>query len=64
MGKLIQNERTKLYRKISTWVLMGVIILLMAAILILSKIAGGSSAWYDSWESDYEETLGRLQMWV
>ena len=52
MGKLIQNERTKLYRKISTWVLMGVIILLMAAILILSKIAGGSSAWYDSWESD------------
>ena len=64
MGKLIQNERTKLYRKISTWVLMGVIVLLMAVTLILSKVAGGSSSWYGNWEEDYEDTLGRLQMWV
>ena len=64
MGKLIQNERVKLYRKISTWVLMGVIVLLMAVTLILSKVAGGSSNWYGNWKEDYEETLGRLQMYV
>lgn len=64
MGKLIQNERTKLYRKISTWVLMGVIVLLMAVTLILSKVAGGSSSWYGNWEEDYEETLSYLQMYA
>ena len=64
MGKLIQNERTKLYRKISTWVLMGVIVLLMAVTLILGKVAGGSSSWYGNWEEDYEETLSYLQMYA
>ena len=29
MAKLLQNERTKLYKKPSTWVLSGVVILLM-----------------------------------
>ena len=33
MAKLLQNERTKLYKKPSTWVLSGVVILVVAIIL-------------------------------
>lgn len=61
MGKLLQNERIKLYRKPSTWILMGVILLLMAASLLLSRATAPSAENLD-WEEGYTNTLAWLQI--
>ena len=39
MAKLLQNERTKLYKKPSTWVLSGVVILLMLSTVQLTRVS-------------------------
>ena len=44
MAKLLQNERTKLYKKPSTWVLSGVVILLMLSTVVLLKVINIISA--------------------
>ena len=51
LNKLLQNERTKLYKKVSTWILMGVIVSLMLFTLGIVKLSnvlmssGGGTTW-------------------
>ncbi len=58
MGKLLKNERTKLYKKPSSWILMGCIVALTLFILGIGKLAaslgGYSSSW--TWQQDYESS--------
>lgn len=59
MNKLLQNERTKLYKKVSTWILMGVIVALMLLTLGIVKLAtvlmssGNSTTWQENYEWNY-----------
>ena len=43
MGNLIQNERIKLYRKVSTWVLTGIVLLLNLFLLLIGNLSMSSS---------------------
>ena len=59
MNKLLQNERTKLYKKVSTWILMGVIVALMLFTLGIVKLSnvlmssGGGTTWRENYEWNY-----------
>ena len=64
MAKLLQNERTKLYKKPSTWVLSGVVILLMLSTVVLLKviniISANNNYYYsqaDAWKDVYQSNL-------
>lgn len=56
MGNLIRNERLKLYKKPSTWILTGIIVALTLVGLVFSHLLLGSSYEYD-WKRDYESNL-------
>lgn len=64
MRNLIQNERLKLYKKVSTWVLCGIVVGLSALTLLLTGIANqwmyaddtGSST-ETSWKQAYENHM-------
>ena len=59
LNKLLQNERTKLYKKVSTWILMGVIVALMLFTLGIVKLSnvlmssGGGTTWRENYEWNY-----------
>lgn len=59
MNKLLQNERIKLYKKVSTWILMGVIVALMLFTLGIVKLSnvlmssGGGTTWRENYEWNY-----------
>ncbi len=63
MGNLIRNERLKLYKKPSTWILTGIIVALSLVGLIFSHLLLGSSYEYD-WRMDYENQLENCTMWL
>lgn len=54
MGNLIQNERIKLYRKVSTWVLTGIVLLLNLFLLLIGNLSMSSYYSYQA-ESNYGE---------
>ena len=54
MGNLIQNERIKLYRKASTWVLTGIVLLLNLFLLLIGNLSMSSYYSYQA-ESNYGE---------
>ena len=56
MGNLIRNERLKLYKKPSTWLLTGIIVALTLVGLVFSHLLLGSSYEYD-WKRNYESNL-------
>lgn len=55
MGKLIQNERIKLYRKVSTWVLTGIVIALNLFMLLVTKFSMSSFMEYTGYQADWNE---------
>lgn len=64
MAKLLQNERMKLYKKPSTWVLSGVVILLMLSTVVLLKVinivSADNNGYYsqaDAWKDIYQSNL-------
>lgn len=64
MGKLLQNERTKLYKKPSSWILMACIVGLTLFILGIGKLValmGGSSSYTWTWQQDYESSYQSLK---
>ena len=55
MGNLIRNERLKLYKRPSTWILTGIIVALSLIGLILSNLLMGSAYVYDwRWSCEQE----------
>ncbi len=62
MNKLLQNERAKLYKKPSTWILMGVIVALMLFTLGIVKLSnvlmssGNSMTWREYYEMNYSSS--------
>lgn len=56
MGNLIQNERTKLYKKPSTWILTGIIVALTLIGLVFSQLMFSNDYEYD-WRDSYKSTL-------
>ena len=62
MGNLIRNERVKLYKKPSTWILLGVLVALMALTLGSIKFLFLTSEQYgNNWKSDYTYLLHTAQ---
>lgn len=64
MGKLLQNERTKLYKKPSSWILMACIVALTLFILGIGKLVtvmGSSSSYTWTWQQDYESSYQSLK---
>lgn len=65
MGSLINNERVKLYKKPSTWILIGIIVGLTLLSLLLSELLDGMSfytyTWQDSYKSDLEYYVSELE---
>lgn len=72
MAKLLQNERMKLYKKPSTWVLSGVVILLMLSTVVLLKVINivsadnngyysQADAWKDIYQSNLQSSLWQLE---
>ena len=67
MGNLIRNERLKLYKKISTWVLIGVVVLLVLASTGFIKFAeylnsnmSGSWTYQDDYNMQIENARSQL----
>ncbi len=63
---LLKNERLKLYKKPSTWVLMGAIVLLTLFSLVINKLmfrsAGGySPSWQEQYNWGLEDLNGQLK---
>ena len=56
MGNLIQNERTKLYKKPSTWILTGIIVALTLIGLVFSQLMFSNDYEYD-WRDSYKSNL-------
>lgn len=62
MRNLLKNERLKLYKKVSTWVLTGVVVALAVLLLL---IQGGSELWMSrmnaqdeyNWQDDYASNI-------
>jgi ABC-2 type transport system permease protein len=54
-GALIKNERLKMYKKPSTWILMGVIVLVTLLNLLFSRLMISS---YDSYQASWQEEYG------
>ena len=57
MGKLIGNERRKLYKKVSTWVLIGIVVVLNLFVLVVGKIMtdrnnGYRTSWLEGYIND------------
>ena len=51
---LLKNERLKLYKKPSTWILMGIILLLVALTVIISYLSQyGMRAYQNKWQDEY-----------
>ncbi len=66
MGKLLQNERVKLYKKPSTWVLSSILVALMLFFVIFIRVMtllfSGSTASSDArWQSFYTHRLQESQ---
>ena len=66
MAKLLHNERVKLYKKPSTWVLSGILVALMLFSVVFVKIISlvSESARYDvmDWQEVYQQDLASMQM--
>lgn len=66
MGKLLQNERVKLYKKPSTWVLSGILVALILFFVVFIKIMnmlyGGSYSYSNNdWKSYYTYRMEEAQ---
>ncbi len=62
MGNLIRNERLKQYKKISTWIILSVVVLIMVLVLIISKIANNSDGYYrPSWQEVYTSEIAQYE---
>lgn len=66
MGNLIKNERTKLYKKVSTWVLTGIIVTMAVGLLLLQGIENAFTVTYSvgDWESEYTSELNTYHQWL
>lgn len=66
MAKLLHNERVKLYKKPSTWVLSGILVALMLFSVVFVKIISlvSESSRYDvmDWQEVYQQDLASMQM--
>lgn len=60
-GALLKNERLKLYKKPSTWVLMGIIVGIILLVMLLTDVAlssvSESSYMKTAWKDDYTSQL-------
>lgn len=62
MGNLIRNERLKQYKKISTWILLGVVVLILVLVLVISKLANSASGYYQpSWQEVYTSEIAQYE---
>lgn len=62
MGNLIRNERLKQYKKVSTWIILGVVVLIMALVLVISKLANSASSYYQpSWQEVYTSEIAQYE---
>ncbi|MCI8554318.1 MAG: ABC transporter permease subunit [Clostridiales bacterium] len=65
MGKLIGNERRKLYKKVSTWVLLGIVVALNLFVMVIGKImADQHTSVYQtvSWQDQYVRELRNAEL--
>lgn len=59
MGKLLQNERIKLYKRPSTWVLSGILVGLMLVSVVFVKLIALGNASYSPHVPDWREEYAR-----
>lgn len=67
MGNLIKNERTKLYKKVSTWILAGIVVVMAVGFLVLQGISYALSTGFEAavdWESQYTNELNSSYQWL
>lgn len=68
MGKLLKNERAKLYKKPSTWVLTGILVSLMLGVTVLMKVFSmiGSSGTFGryTWQMAYNDEIRHQESMV
>ena len=57
-GVLLKNERLKQYKKPSTWILMGVIVLIAVLVLLFSQLFGSTiNSFIPTWQDQYHSYL-------
>ena len=60
---LIRNERLKQYKKLSTWILIGIILLFMVLSVCLTKYmySQNSYSWNHTWQESYASQIQAYQ---